>query len=203
MEVNTNTEQTVIEEQIVEEMEAPKKEKKSPKEELKEWIRDLGMALIIGLIIITFIKPTIVKEHSMEPTLEENNYIFLSKQAYTLFGEPERGDIVVFHSDLRTVDDKEKLLVKRIIGLPGDTVMITGGVVYINGEPLEEPYTKDGYTNTELEEVTVPEGHVFAMGDNRQNSIDSRHSDVGCVSIDQVVGKAVLRLYPFDQITLF
>lgn len=186
MEVNTNTEQ-----------------KKSPKEELKEWVRDLGMALIIGLIIITFIKPTIVKEHSMEPTLEENNYIFLSKQAYTLFGEPERGDIVVFHSDLRTVDDKEKLLVKRIIGLPGDTVMITGGMVYINGEPLEEPYTKDGYTNTELPEVTVPEGHVFAMGDNRQNSIDSRHGDVGCVSIDQVVGKAVLRLYPFDQITLF
>ena len=203
MEVNTNTEQTVIEEQIVEEMEAPKKEKKSPKEELKEWIRDLGMALIIGLIIITFIKPTIVKEHSMEPTLEENNYIFLSKQAYTLFGEPERGDIVVFHSDLRTVDDKEKLLVKRIIGLPGDTVMITGGVVYINGEPLEEPYTKDGYTNTELEEVTVPEGHVFAMGDNRQNSIDSRHGDVGCVPIDKILGKAVLRLYPFDQITLF
>ena len=72
MEVNTNTEQ-----------------KKSPKEELKEWVRDLGMALIIGLIIITFIKPTIVKEHSMEPTLEENNYIFLSKQAYTLFGEPD------------------------------------------------------------------------------------------------------------------
>ena len=55
----------------------------------------------------------------------------------------------------------------------------------------------------ELPEVTVPEGHVFAMGDNRQNSIDSRHGDVGCVSIDQVVGKAVLRLYPFDQITLF
>ena len=111
---------------------------------MKEWIRDLGIALIVGLIIIQFIKPTIVKEHSMEPTLEENNYIFLSKQAYTLFGDPERGDIVVFHSDLRTVDDKEKMLVKRIIGLPGDTVMITNGEVYINGEVLTEDYTKDG-----------------------------------------------------------
>lgn len=169
----------------------------------KEWIRDLGLALIVGFIIIQFIKPTIVKEHSMEPTLEENNYIFLSKQAYTLFGDPERGDIVVFHSDLRTVDGKEKLLVKRIIGLPGDTVMITGGQVYLNGELLVEEYTKDGYTNTEMPEITVPEGEVFAMGDNRQNSIDSRHSDIGTVPIDQVVGKAVLRLYPFSDITLF
>ena len=172
-------------------------------EDLKEWIKDIGVALVVGLLLIQFIKPTIVKEHSMEPTLQENNYIFLSRQAYTLFGEPERGDIVVFHTDLRTVDGKEKSLVKRIIGLPGETVSITGGVVYINGEPLEEDYTLDGYTNTELEEVVVPEGEVFCMGDNRQNSIDSRDSSVGCVPIDQIIGKAVLRLYPFNEITLF
>ena len=170
---------------------------------LKEWIRDLSIALIVGLIIIQFIKPTIVKEHSMEPTLEENNYIFLSKQAYNLFGDPQRGDIVVFHSDLTTVDGQEKMLVKRIIGLPGDTVMITGGEVYLNGEVLAEDYTKDGYTATEMEEITVPEGQVFAMGDNRQNSVDSRDESVGCVPIDQIIGKAVLRLYPFDEITLF
>ncbi|MBO4990764.1 MAG: signal peptidase I [Firmicutes bacterium] len=172
-------------------------------EDLKEWIKDIGVALVVGLLLIQFIKPTIVKEHSMEPTLQENNYIFLSRQAYTLFGEPERGDIVVFHTDLRTVDGKEKSLVKRIIGLPGETVSITGGVVYINGEPLEEDYTLDGYTNTELEEVVVPEGELFCMGDNRQNSIDSRDSSVGCVPIDQIIGKAVLRLYPFNEITLF
>ena len=172
-------------------------------EDLKEWIKDIGVALVVGLLLIQFIKPTIVKEHSMEPTLQENNYIFLSRQAYTLFGEPERGDIVVFHTDLRTVDGKEKSLVKRIIGLPGETVSIKGGVVYINGEPLEEDYTLDGYTNTELEEVVVPEGELFCMGDNRQNSIDSRDSSVGCVPIDQIIGKAVLRLYPFNEITLF
>lgn len=172
-------------------------------EDLKEWIKDIGVALVVGLLLIQFIKPTIVKEHSMEPTLQENNYIFLSRQAYTLFGEPERGDIVVFHTDLRTVDGKEKSLVKRIIGLPGETVSITGGVVYINGEPLEEDYTLDGYTNTEMEEVVVPEGELFCMGDNRQNSIDSRDGSVGCVPIDQIIGKAVLRLYPFNEITLF
>jgi len=172
-------------------------------ENLKEWIRDIAVALIIGLILIQFIKPTIVKEHSMEPTLEENDYIFLSRQAYTILGEPSRGDIVVFHSDLRTVDGKEKALVKRVIGLPGDTVSITGGVVYINGEALEEDYTLDGYTETEMDEITVPEDSLFCMGDNRQNSIDSRDSSVGCISIDQVIGKAVLRLYPFNEITLF
>lgn len=172
-------------------------------EELKEWIKDIAIALIIGLILIQFIKPTIVKEHSMEPTLQENDYIFLSRQSYSLLGEPERGDIVVFHSDLKTVDGKEKALVKRVIGLPGDTISITGGTVYINGEALTEDYTRDGYTDTEMEEITVPEGELFCMGDNRQNSIDSRDSSVGCIPVDQVIGKAVLRLYPFDKITVF
>lgn len=172
-------------------------------EELKEWIKDIAIALVIGLILIQFIKPTIVKEHSMEPTLQENDYIFLSRQSYSLLGEPERGDIVVFHSDLKTVDGKEKALVKRVIGLPGDTISITGGTVYINGEALTEDYTKDGYTDTEMEEITVSEGELFCMGDNRQNSIDSRDGSVGCIPIDQVIGKAVLRLYPFDKITVF
>lgn len=172
-------------------------------EDLKEWIKDLAIAVVIGLILIQFIKPTIVKEHSMEPTLQENNYIFLSRQAYTLFGEPEYEDIVVFHSDLKTVDGKEKSLVKRIIGLPGDTISISDGIVYRNGEALEESYTKDGYTASEMDEIIVPEGMVFAMGDNRQNSIDSRDPSVGCVAIDKVIGKAVLRLYPFNEITLF
>ncbi len=172
-------------------------------EELKEWIKDLAIAVVIGLVLMQFIKPTIVKEHSMEPTLQENNYIFLSRQAYTLFGEPQHGDIVVFHSDLKTVDGKEKSLVKRVIGLPGDTISISDGVVYLNGEPLQEDYTKDGYTDSEMEEITVPEGMLFAMGDNRQNSIDSRDSSVGCIAIDQVIGKAVLRLFPFNEITWF
>lgn len=167
------------------------------------WIKDIVIAIIIAALVIQFIKPTIVKESSMEPTLYANNYLFLSKQAYTLFSEPKRGDIVVFHTDLTTADGKEKLLIKRVIGLPGDEVAISEGQVYINGEAIEEPYLKDGFTPGYVEPVVVPEDSLFVMGDNRVVSIDSRSETVGCVKISEIVGKAVLRLYPFDQIRTF
>lgn len=86
---------------------------------MKAWIRDLAVASLRWLIILQFIKPTIVRENSMEPNLHDGDYIFLSRQSYT-FGEPKRGDIVVFHTDLRTETGSEKLLIKRVIGLPGD-----------------------------------------------------------------------------------
>ena len=168
-------------------------------EDVKEWIKDIVIAVIIGLLIIQFIKPTIVKEHSMLPTLNEYDYIFLSKQSYHLFGQPEVGDIIVFHSDLTTVDGKEKMLIKRIIGLPGDVISIADGVVYRNGQPMVEDYTNEGYTATTMADVKVPEDSLFVMGDNRQHSVDSRDPDVGCVEMDRVVGKAVFRLYPFNN----
>lgn len=168
-------------------------------ENAKEWVKDIVIAVVIGLIIVQFIRPTVVKEHSMEGTLHENDYIFLNLQAYR-FGEPKSGDIIVFHSDLTTAAGKEKLLIKRIIGLPGDTISISGGSVYRNGVALEEPYTLEGYTDGEMEEITVPEDCIFVMGDNRQNSIDSRDPSVGCVSMDRVMGKAFFRLFPFNSI---
>ena len=136
----------------------------------------------------------------MENTLHENDYIFVSRQAYSLFGEPDQGDIIVFQSELKTESGGEKLLVKRIIAVPGDTIAIQDGQVILNGQPLEESYTKDGYTASEMEEITVPEGYLFAMGDNRQNSMDSRDSRVGMVPVGSVMGKAFFRLYPFSQI---
>ncbi len=168
-------------------------------ENTKEWIKDILIAIVVAILVLQFIKPTIVQEHSMENTLEPNDYLFISKQSYRLFGDPQRGDIIVFHSVLTTSDGSEKLLVKRIIGLPGDTVYITGGIVYVNGEPQDEPYTKDGYTSSEMSEVTVPEGQLFCMGDNRQNSRDSRDPLIGFVDEDDVLGKAVLRLFPFSK----
>jgi len=170
---------------------------------MKEWLRDIAIAIIIAVLILQFIKPTIVKETSMLPTLKSNDYIFMSQQAYTLFGDPERGDIVVFHSDLKTGDGKEKLLIKRIIGLPGDTISIIDGIVYLNGEVYEEDYIMDGYTTGHIEELVVPEGHLFCMGDNRNVSIDSRDSRVGCVPMEYIVGKAVFRLYPFNSMQTF
>ncbi|MGN0712088.1 MAG: signal peptidase I [Anaerovoracaceae bacterium] len=169
---------------------------------MKGLIKEILIAVVIAIVIMQFIKPTIVKESSMQPTLYENNYILLSRQAYT-FGEPERGDIIVFHTGLKTSEGKEKLLVKRVIGLPGETITVAGGNVYINDELLEEDYIKDGYTDGFVENLVIPEGELFVMGDNRLVSIDSRASEVGTVKIDDVLGKAFIRLYPFNQITLF
>ena len=194
--IEEKTEAPAIPEQPLEQSEEPQK---GLSENAKEWIKDILIAIVVAFLVLQFIKPTIVQEHSMENTLKPNDYLFISKQSYRLFGDPQRGDIIVFHSVLTTADGAEKLLVKRIIALPGDTIYITGGVVYVNGEPQDEPYTKDGYTNTEMEEVTVPEGQLFCMGDNRQNSRDSRDPLIGFVDEDDVLGKAVLRLFPFSK----
>ncbi len=193
-------EQTV---EIIEEQQEPQspapEETGGLSENAKEWIKDILIAIIVAFVVLQFIKPTIVQEHSMENTLHENDYLFISKQSYHLFGEPQRGDIIVFHSPLTTSDGSEKLLVKRIIAIPGDTIYIEDGTVYINGEPQDEPYTKDGYTQSDMDEVSVPEGKLFCMGDNRQNSRDSRDKLIGLVDYDDVMGKAVLRLFPFSR----
>ena len=164
---------------------------------MKELIRDIVVALVIVLILTSIIKPTIVKESSMEPTLFENHYLIVNKLAYKT-GEPERGDIIVFESELETEDGDKKLLIKRIVGLPGETVSIADGEVYIDGQILEEDYLKDGITPGEITECQVPEGQLFVMGDNRVVSIDSR--ELGCIAEETVMGKAVLRLFPFNQI---
>lgn len=167
---------------------------------MKEWIKDIVFAVVIALIVIQFIKPTIVKESSMEPNFYENDYLFVSKQSYRLFGEPQRGDVVVVHSALLQDNGNEKLLIKRIIGLPGDRLDISDGSVYINGKEMTQDFTKDGVTNGDITGLTVPDGEIFCLGDNRLVSIDSRDPNVGCIDIDDVVGKVVLRLYPFDRI---
>ncbi|MDR0570847.1 MAG: signal peptidase I [Clostridiales Family XIII bacterium] len=168
---------------------------------MKEWIRDILIAVAVALLIMQFIKPTIVKEHSMEPTLYENNYIFLSKQQYR-FSDIKHGQIVVFHSNLESEDGKEKLLIKRVIAVPGDELEITGGAVYLNGEMLKEDYIKEQYTIGYVGDMMIPEGKVFVMGDNRQNSFDSRNPDVGLVSEDKIIGMAFLRVFPFNQFGL-
>jgi signal peptidase I len=176
--------------------EKPQKERLISKNVLL-WARDIGIALLVALILMQFVKPCIVREHSMEDTLYPDDYIFVSRQAY-LFSEPERGDVVVFHSELMGENGVTKNLIKRVIGVPGDTVEIKGGSVYVNGEAIREPYIKEGFTSGEMEKITVPEDMLFLMGDNRQRSKDSRDSDVGFVPKKQLIGKAFFRVYPFD-----
>ena len=166
---------------------------------MKSFLKDLIIAVFIAVVIIQFIKPTIIKESSMQPTLYENDYIFLSKQAYNLFGDPEYGDIIVFHSDIESDNGKKKDLIKRIIGLPGDVISVADGVVYRNDEAIKESYIMEDYTTGQVMEYEVPDGMMFVMGDNRRVSLDSRSEDIGAVSMDDIMGKAVWKVYPFKD----
>ena len=158
---------------------------------MKQWTRDIGIAMLIVLAITTFIKPTIVHGTSMNPTLQDGDYLLVSKQAYT-FHEPERGEIVIF-----PVGEEKKLYIKRVIGLPGDVITINDGTVYVNGIADNQGYTLDGYTIGNIDSMVVPEGEIFVLGDNRLNSIDSR--EIGTQKIDDVKGVAFIRLWPLSE----
>ena len=106
----------------------------------------------------------------------------------------------MFESSLEDDNGGTKLLIKRIIGLPGDTITIENGKVILNGVELQEDYTLEDETPGYLVDFEVPEGQFFVMGDNRRVSIDSRSEEVGCVDEEQIVGKAFVRLYPFSEI---
>ena len=134
----------------------------------------------------------------MQPTFHQNDYLIISKEAYAKT-QPKRGDVVVFQSRLLNVKGQEELLIKRVIGLPGDTVLIEDGNVYINGNMIPDNYTKDRYTNGYMS-IKVPSGSYFCMGDNRLHSTDSRFESVGCVKMDQIKGKVVFRLFPFNKV---
>ncbi len=166
---------------------------------IKSLIIDVIVAVLIALAVLFFIRPTIVKQTSMQDTLQPNDYIIMYKRAYAK-AEPERGDIIVFKSELTDEKGRSKLLVKRVIGLPGDVITIKDDQLYLNGEKYEEDYLKDGITTGAVENYTVPEGRYYVLGDNRVVSVDSRYEQVGTITLDQIYGKAVLRLYPFNKI---
>lgn len=169
---------------------------------MRELMRDLAISLLIVLAISWIIRPTIVKQNSMQPTLYQNDYLLVNKQAYT-FGAEKRGDIIVFREYMEDHYQSKKLLVKRIIGLPGDIITIRENKVYLNGEMQDEAYTLEGETPGELYNLQIPENRFFVMGDNRRVSIDSRSDEVGLIHKDAIVGKVFVRLFPFNEIKNF
>jgi signal peptidase I len=132
----------------------------------------------------------------MYPTLEDGDNLLIDKISYR-FQEPERFDIIVF----RYPHARDTYYIKRIIGLPGETVLIQDGQIYINGELLEDPYGAEPMENPgrAYRQITLGPGEYFVLGDNRNVSSDSRDSSVGNVTTEQIVGKVFLRIYPWKQ----
>lgn len=170
------------------------------RKEIFEWVKVFALAIVFAFIITQFIKPTLVRGDSMYSTLEEGDYLIINRMSYK-FKEPEHGDIIVFESDLQQDDGSNKDLVKRVIGVGGDTVKIENSKVYVNGKELVEPYINDQITEGDIDTV-VPEDSVFVLGDNREISLDSRYDSVGFINNSDILGKVFIRLYPFNKIGL-
>jgi signal peptidase I len=160
---------------------------------LFDTLETLLLAIILFVGINTLTARVRVDGFSMQPTLQNGEYVLVNRLAYR-FGKPERGDIVVFRFPMNPKED----LIKRVIGLPGEEVTIAHGQVYINGNVLEESYiaAAPGYSGN----WTVPDGSLFVLGDNRNDSADS-HS-WGLLPVENVIGKAVLIYWPFTNLTL-
>jgi signal peptidase I len=158
-------------------------------------LRDVAIVVALFAILLQFFSPTVVNEHSMENTFVEKDILFIANKAYW-FGEPNYNDIIIFNDN---GEEGNKKLVKRVIGLPGDTILISGNKVFRNGVALDEPYTKDGQTSGPFGTITVPEDCYYVLGDNREVSRDSRSEDIGFVSKDQLAGKVIFRLFPLNR----
>lgn len=174
--------------------------------EAKDWIISIGIALVLAFFIRTFIVELyLVDGPSMQPTLQDGNRLVVSKFIYNI-REPERGEVIVFQFP----KDPSRDFVKRVIGIPGDKVEIKKGVVYINDQATRENYMKrdqallkgrsslESYFDNYPAQV-VPPNTVFVLGDNRYNSEDSRHYDVGFVPDQLIKGKALMVFWPLGD----
>ncbi len=172
--------------------------------EILEWFKALFIAIILAFIIRTFfLTPIVVEGASMEPTLQDQDRMIVTK-----IGEPKRFDVVVFHAT------EEQDYIKRVIGLPGDRIEYKNDILYVNGKAYEEPYLNEYKQNitsgtltesfsledTPVGSATVPEGHLFVMGDNRRHSQDSRH--IGAIPMDKIVGTTKIVYYPIKEIKI-
>lgn len=200
------------------------KVKKSIAREAMEWIGSFFIAFAAAVIIKYFIfTPTLVKQGSMTPTILDGERVLINKLVRTFNGEYKRGDIITFEKPVGVDFEKgvaeynpidgfheffmheilehgKTSFIKRVIGVAGDHVYIENGDVYVNGEKLEESYLP-GDTETprrgEFYDIKVPDGYIFAMGDNRTDSTDCRV--FGCIPLDEVEGRVTYRIWPLEK----
>jgi signal peptidase I len=184
--------------------------------EILQWVQAIIFAVIVALLLRAFVfEPVYVDGPSMKDTMVTGDRLIVYKLGY-VFSPPQRGDIVVlkvkegsfsifpFLDNIlflkKAIPNLDEIdYIKRVVGVPGDTVDIREGFVYINDEKLDEPYAL-GNTNKYSGEsrIKITEGKYFVMGDNRENSRDSRH--IGLIDIENIKGKAVFRMWPLDKI---
>jgi signal peptidase I len=161
---------------------------------VREVLETVLPAILIALLINVFIgQATRVEGQSMEPNLHSDQRLVVEKVSYRFHG-PDRFDIVV----LKLPSQGDELLIKRVVGLPGETVEIRDGLIYINGEPLDEPFASGDTRPGRSERVIVPPLHVFVLGDNRNHSNDSR--SFGPVPIENIVGRAWVSYWPPEDL---
>ena len=180
-------------------IQADTEEKTSVGKELFQWVLVIIGAVILAFLIDTFVIVNAqIPSGSMENTIMTGDRVFGNRLAYK-FSDPKRFDIIIF----RYPDDESQLFIKRIIGLPGETVEIHDGNIYINGSdtPLEDVDIKEPMEGS-FGPYTVPEDCYFVMGDNRNNSRDSRYWENTFVSEDEILGKAVFRYWPLNKMKL-
>lgn len=196
--------------------------KNSKKNEIMEWINCILIAVIIAFLIRYFIFTlTIVKQVSMYPTLVENDKLVIERTHVITGATPKYGDIITFEapSDISIDSNSQvayyepqsgvgskalnyftrRFYIKRVIGLPGDTIKLENGRVYRNNKLLDEPYVHGQSTMAQDKNsnVVVPKGSLFVMGDNRERSRDSR--SFGCIPLEKIEGKAVFRVMPVNK----
>lgn len=166
------------------------------KSSLLELIESVAVAILLAVVIRLFIlAPFYIPSGSMEPTLRIGDRIIVSKISY-LFKEPQRGDVVVFRYPL----DPSRDFVKRLVGLPGETVSLRNGRLYINGQLVPEDYLPRDMKFADFGPVRVPTGYYFVLGDNRNNSDDSRVW--GPLPRQNIIGKAVLVYWPPQRVRI-
>ncbi|MEF2244585.1 MULTISPECIES: signal peptidase I [unclassified Paenibacillus] len=187
------------------------KSKKAGNEYL-EWTKALVIAIVLVFIIRQFLfSPFIVDGASMQPNFETGERLIVNKLIYNI-GKPKYGDVIVFN-----VPEQGRKFIKRVIGVPGDTISLKGDDLYINDKLIDEPYIREvvaakhaqgmlyngsgnqyNYPNSKNGETVVPEGTVFAMGDNRGDSTDSRY--LGFINEKEIIGRAEVIFWPLNQI---
>lgn len=160
-----------------------------------EFLKPIITAVVITSAVLIFAQPTIVRGESMLPNYRDGDYLITTRNWGAM---PEKRDVVIVRSNY----NGGELLIKRVIATEGDTVSFEDGYVFVNDEPLMEPYVKKQKSTypQDKERYELGEGQIFCMGDNRENSADSRCAEVGVINKDDVIGIAAFRLFPLTRI---